>query len=141
MTHFELEPIPCESDGHEGFPLSFKIYDTFRGRVYLGTILYMTNLKVYRATSVYASADEVNDMDGLSIESTKRRDGDVHYDSTSSIEEAKKLYRMYCARLTKKERIARIFDTWWPSFVSLWAIPGTILVTMGILEKIVYWSN
>ena len=99
MRHFELEPFGREPDGHEGFPNSYKVYDAFRGRVFVGTILYMTKLKVFRSASVYASAEDIVKVFSCSIESTEKWKGDRSYKDTTPIAEAKKLYKLYRAKL------------------------------------------
>lgn len=133
MSHFELEPFGRESDGREEFPNSYRVYDTFRGRVFVGTILYMTKLKVLRSASVYASAEDIVKAFSCSIESTEKWKGDISYKDTTPNAEAKKLYKLYREKLNWRERIARTFDIWWPVCVGLWGILG---VTLGIIETI-----
>lgn len=140
MRHFELEPIPCEPDGHEGFPLSFKVYDTFRGRVLVGEVTYMLNLKVFRPHSIYASAEEIRKS--FSIMDSEKWKGDISYKNTCSIEEARKLYKLYLAKLDWKERIARTLDVWWPVcigfssiMVAIASIPVGVMAAIEIISK------
>ena len=135
MSHFELEPFGREPDGHEGFPNSYRVYDTFRGRVFIGTILYMTELKVFRSASVYASAEDLVKAFGRSIQSTEKWKGDVSYKVTTPNAEAKKLYKLYRAKLNWRERIARTFDIWWPVCVGLWGILEVTLITIEMISK------
>ena len=134
MSHFELEPFGREPDGHEGFPNSYTVYDTFRGRVFLGVILYMTKLKVFRSASVYASAKDINAFSG-SIQSTEKWEGDVSYKDTNPDAEARKLYKLYLSKLNWRERISRTFDVWWPVVISLWVIPEAALAIIELISK------
>ena len=135
MSHFELEPFGRAPDGHEGFPNSYRVYDTFRGRTLIGTVIYMTELKVFRSASVYAPAADIREAFGGSIQDTETWRGDVSYKDTSPIEEARKLYQLYRTRLNWKERIARTFDIWWPACVGLWAIPEAALAIIEIISN------
>lgn len=142
MSHFELEPFPRELDGHEGFPNSYRVYYTFRGRVFIGTIIYMTKLKVFRTISVYASAEDIKALGGISVESPEEWTGDVSYNDTSPIAEARKLYKMYRTKLGIKESIGRAFDKWWPIvigfssiIISLSSIPVGVLAFIEIISK------
>ena len=135
MTHFQLEPIPCEPDGHEGFPLSFKVYDTFRGKAYIGTMSYMTTLQMYRTTSVYASAEEVENA-SVSITSSEKCDGDIPFQDTSFVEEARKLYKMYWNKLNRRERLTRTFDVWWPVLIGALAFPVAAAAIVDIVVKV-----
>lgn len=130
MSHLELEPIGRKLDEKEGFPNSYMVYDTFRGRVFIGTIFFMTNLKMFRTTSVYASGEELKDF---SIDSSEKWKGDVCYENTSPTSEAEKLHKIYRANLNIRERTARILDKWWPVCVGFWAIIGTILKTIEVI--------
>ncbi len=135
MGYFELEPFGREPDGHEGFPNSYRVYDTFRGRVFVGTIVYMTELKVFRSASVYDSAEDLETAFSVSVKSNEEWKGDVSYKDTTPIREARKLYKLYMAKLNFRERLARAFGYWWPTFVSIWAIIEIIASIIAITLK------
>ena len=141
MTHFELKPFQCEPDGYVSFPNSYKVYDTFRGRIYMGTVLYMTKLKMFRTigkdeTSVYTSAEDMKALDGRSIESEEMWKGDIPYKDTDCNAEAAKLYKIHWEKLEKKERTARILDKWWPVCIGFWAILEGVLALIEIAKNV-----
>ena len=138
MSHFELEPIGRELDGREGFPNSYRVYDTFRGRVFIGTIFFMTNLKMFRTISVYASEEELKDF---SIEARGKWKGDVSSEDTSPTEEAEKLHKIYLSKLGWRERKARALgtwaDMWWPMFIAISSIIiGIATIPIGVAAVI-----
>lgn len=143
MSYFELEPFGRAPDGHDGFPNSYRVYDTFRGRVFIGTIIFMTNLKMFRTTSVYASEEELKNF---SIESLGRWEGDVSYEDTDPVVEAKKLYKLYLSKLGWRERKSRAMgtwaDMWWPMFIAISSITIAIAtIPIGVLAIIQIMSK